>query len=78
MFLSANPTLNTNRETYSGPARPEILQFAAKRLNDAPTVILPVWEGEPKFTEHSYRSFAVDAPSRELILFQNIGDTHAE
>jgi len=78
LFLSANPTLSINRETYSGPARPEILQFAVKRPNDAPELILPVWEGEPKFTEHSYRSFAADAPSRELILFQNIGYTHAE
>ncbi len=49
LFLSANPTLSINRETYSGPARPEILQFAAKRPNNAPELILPVWEGEPKF-----------------------------
>ena len=55
-----------------------MLQFAVKRPNDAPELILPVWKGEPKFTEHSYRSFAADAPSRELILFQNIGYTHTE
>jgi hypothetical protein len=37
-----------------------------------------VWAGQPDFTEHSYRSFAADGPNRELILFQNIGYTHAE
>src|SRR5439155_16768503 len=40
--------------------------------------ILPVWDGAPKFSEHSYRSFAADGPNRELILFQNIDYTHAE
>ncbi len=29
LFLSANPTLNTDPNAYAGPARPEILQFAA-------------------------------------------------
>jgi hypothetical protein len=38
----------------------------------------PVWDGAPKFTEHSYRSFAADGESQELILFQNIDYTHAE
>jgi hypothetical protein len=43
--------------------------------------IQPIWKGAPKvpeFTEHSYRSFAADGERKELILFQNIGDTHAE
>jgi hypothetical protein len=43
-----------------------------------PKPILPVWEGAPKFTEHSYRSFAADGLNGEFILFQNIGYTHAE
>jgi hypothetical protein len=40
--------------------------------------LLPVWDGNPAFTEHSYRSLAVDGANREAILFQNIGYTHAE
>jgi hypothetical protein len=40
--------------------------------------MIPVWSGEPKFTEHSYRSLAADGPNNELILFQNVGYTHAE
>jgi len=78
LLLSANPTLVTNREAYSGPARPEILQFSVKDLKRGPELILPKWEGEPRFTEHSYRSFAADGPAGEFILFQNIDYTHAE
>ncbi len=77
LFLSDNPTL-TPPDTYSGPARPEILQFAASNLNVGFERLLPAWAGTPTFTEHSYRSFAADAARRELILLQNIGYTHAE
>jgi len=77
LFLSANPTL-TPPDTYNGPARPEILQFAVAEPKAPWKQILPEWDGRPKFTEHSYRSFAADGPNRELILFQNIDYTHAE
>jgi hypothetical protein len=78
LFLSANPTLSTNRETYGGPARPEILEFSAKSAGGAFATLVPQWDGQPAFTEHSYRSFAADGPNREFVLFQNIGYTHAE
>lgn len=41
-------------------------------------MLLPVWEGSPSFSEHSYRSFAADGGRGELVLFKNAGDTHAE
>ncbi len=78
LLLSANPTLVTDPEKYSGPARPEILQFSASDPKAPPEKLLPVWDGTPPFTEHSYRSFAADAANSELILFQNIGYGHAE
>ncbi len=77
ILLSVNPTL-TGPGVRRGPARPQILQFDAGRLQEAPEILFPVWEGDPPFTEHSYRSFAVDGPAGELILFQNIGYTHTE
>jgi hypothetical protein len=77
LFLSANPTL-AKAESGGGPARPEILEFQAANPKAPWKTLLPVWDGEPRFTEHSYRSFAADASSRELILFQNIDYTHAE
>jgi len=78
LFLSVNPTLNTDPNTYSGPARPQILQFAARDAGKAERTLLPTWSGTPKFTEHSYRSFAADGPNREMILLQDVGYTHAE
>jgi hypothetical protein len=78
LLLSVNPTLNTDPNAYSGPARPQILQFAAREAGKVERTLLPTWSGSPKFTEHSYRSFAADGPNREMILFQNIGYTHAE
>ncbi|MEO8428908.1 MAG: hypothetical protein ABI651_17570 [Verrucomicrobiota bacterium] len=78
LFLSANPTLKQAGESGGGAARPEILQFSPAKLSAPFETILPVWNGTPRFTEHSYRSFAADAANRELILFQNIDYTHAE
>ncbi len=77
IFLSANPTLAAVN-VYSGPARPEILQFDAAHIENGFQTILPRWDGEPQFTEHSYRSFVADGANRELLLLQNIGYTHAE
>ncbi|UCG47512.1 MAG: hypothetical protein JSU94_18755 [Phycisphaerales bacterium] len=78
LLLSANPTLNTDPNEYSGPARPELLEFSAKDPSRPMRTLMPVWSGQPQFTEHSYRSFAADGANCELILFQNIGYTHAE
>lgn len=78
LFLSANPTLVPDPNAYSGPARPEILQFASDDPSRPGRTLLPGWSGQPRFTEHSYRSLAADGPNRELILFQNIGYGHAE
>ncbi len=77
LFLSDNPTL-TPTDQYSGPARPEVLLFSASDPEAGYQTLLPVWDDDPPFTEHSYRSFAADSENKELILFQNIGYTHAE
>jgi hypothetical protein len=78
LFLSVNPTLSTERDTYSGPARPELLAFNSRDAGGPISRLLPIWEGSPKFTEHSYRSFAADGPNHRLLLLQNIDYTHAE
>ncbi|GMV97167.1 MAG: hypothetical protein AMXMBFR83_15260 [Phycisphaerae bacterium] len=77
VLMSVNPTL-APPDAHAGPARPQILRFDARRPEQPFRTILPVWDGQPAFTEHSYRSFAVDGPLGEYILFQNIGYTHAE
>ncbi|MFA6111396.1 MAG: hypothetical protein WDA75_21780, partial [Candidatus Latescibacterota bacterium] len=34
---------------------------------------LPVWQGAPAFTEHSYRTVAADGPRSEVLYLQNVG-----
>ena len=77
VFLSTNPTL-ASPDSYSGPARPGIYEFQTLAPSEAPRVVVPVWEGEPAFSEHSYRSIATDGELGELILLQNIAYAHAE
>jgi hypothetical protein len=77
LFLSANPTL-TGPEEYDGESRPEILLFNTDDSQMPFERLLPVWSGQPPFTEHSYRSFAADGVRGELILFQNISYDRAE
>ena len=78
LFLSANPTLGKVTETNCGPAQPVIFQFKAGKAKASPKELIPQWQDAPKFTEHSYRSFAADGKAGELILFQNVGYAHAE
>jgi hypothetical protein len=78
LFLSANPTRVEDPTVYSGPSRPELIRFLAKEAGAGFEILPPKWVGTPPFTEHSYRSFAADGPRHELILFQNVGYTHAE
>jgi hypothetical protein len=77
VLLSANPTL-ADPKAHNGPAQPAILEFSAADPKAPFQTILPVWDGQPQFTEHSYRSFAADGSAASLILLQNIGYTHAE
>ncbi len=71
LFLSANPTI-TPPDTYSGPARPEVLRFDASNAKETSVTLKPEWEGAPVFTEHSYRGFGADASGRELLIVNNL------
>lgn len=77
VLVSANPTLSPPDREGGGPARPEVIRFSASGSGQ-PETWLPEWQGSPRFTEHSYRSFAADGQRGEWILFQNIDYTHAE
>ena len=77
LFLSANPTL-TGPEEYNGPSKPGFYVFDSSDPRLGYKQKEPEWDGNPPFTEHSYRSLAADGAANELIIFQNIGYTHAE
>jgi hypothetical protein len=76
-LLQSNNVSLADPKSYSGPARPEILLFKPSDVTKPKETILPVWDGPQKFTEHSYRSFAADGERGEVIIFQNIGDSHS-
>lgn len=78
VLLSANPTLGRPPEPNGGPALPEIYRFPVEGSGEPDSRWQPRWQGQPRFTEHSYRSFAADPFTDSYILFQNIGYTHAE
>jgi dienelactone hydrolase len=78
ILLSSNPTLLPREAAGRGPARPELLLFDAASAASPPRAILPEWAGNAGFSEHSYRSFAADRARGEVILFQDVGFSHAE
>ena len=77
VILSVNPTL-TGSGVRNGPAEPQILQFDTENLQSGYETLTPSWNGNPNFTEHSYRTFTVDGKANEFILFQNTGSSEAE
>ncbi len=70
IFLSVNPTLRPNEEGEF-PAEPQLLRFTASEIEAPYKTILPVWQIEDRFRQHSYRSFVADRSTGDLILFQN-------
>ena len=76
--VSGNPTKGSGAEPNGGPARPELWHWLKPGTASAPERWLPGWKSSPPFREHSYRNLAADGDRSELILFQNIGYTHAE
>jgi len=68
VFLSVNPSTQPPGTMY-GPCKPQVLEFDADNLPDPPKRHLPAWSAEAHFTDHSYRGFAADRRSGELLLF---------
>jgi hypothetical protein len=73
VFLSINPSIEPPGTQY-GHCQPQLLAFDPKALDQPPGVEIPVWDGTPHFTDHSYRGVAFDGPKREL-LWVNIDAT---
>ena len=72
LLVSANPTLSAPG-TYNGPAEPSIARFATTDWSAAPVRELPQWQGQPAFTEHSYRTVSADRDNDEVLYMQNVG-----
>ncbi len=72
LVVSANPTL-TEEGAYSGPARPTAFVFDAANPLSGQRVEQPLWQGEPAFSEHSYRTVVADGQAGQVLYMQNVG-----
>lgn len=70
VFLSITPSIEPPG-THYGRCEPQLLVFDPKDLTRAPKVEPPKWEGNPSFTDHSYRGVASDGETGE-VLWLNI------
>lgn len=78
VYVSTNPAIAAPDGGGTPQIIPQLWQFSATNSASPPVVLAPKWDGTPPFTDHSYRSFAADGEKGELLLFHNIGYTHAE
>lgn len=78
LLMSVNPTLDKDTTKASTLNQPAVLEFSTANPKAPARILQPAWEGNPRFNEHSYRTFAVDREHNEFVLFQNIGYTHSE
>lgn len=69
LFLSSNPSL-AKPGTYTGLSQPTILQFDTARPRAPYSESRPVFRNPPAFRDISYRGFAGDSASGELLAFQ--------
>jgi len=67
LFLSTNPSV-APPGTHYGPCEPHLVEFSAKNPQASPKSLPSHWEGEPRFTDHSYRGIASDAARGEILL----------
>jgi hypothetical protein len=67
VFLSVNPSTEPVGTEY-GPCNPLVLEFDPANLRGPAKKRAPVWADGTYFTDHSYRGFAADGGSGELLL----------
>lgn len=67
LFLSVNPSTEPPGVKY-GPCHPLVLEFNPADLHADPRVNEPAWADDTYFTDHSYRGFAADGVTGELLL----------
>jgi len=72
LLVSANPT-QAEPGVYGGPAEPTVFRFDTTDMKAECRREVPVWEGQPGFTEHSYRTVVGDGPGNEVLYMQNVG-----
>ena len=66
VFLSTNPLIDLAGRR-SGPSDPQIVEFASPTAGAEGITVAVPWAAGHTFTEHSYRGFAVDGETSEIL-----------
>lgn len=66
LYLNVNDSTEPPGTNY-GPCTPYLLKFNPDNAAN-PAKLMPHWEGEPYFTDHSYRGFAADREANQLLM----------
>ena len=53
------------------------MRFDSRDLAAAPQTLEPVWDGQPRFSEHSYRTFTTDRATGDALLINEVGHAGA-
>jgi hypothetical protein len=70
LFLYVNDSTQPPGAMY-GNCQPHLLRFLVKGDTVEQQPVMPVWRGEPYYTDHSYRGYAAD-PAHGQLLMLNI------
>lgn len=68
IYLNVNDSTQPPGTQY-GPCEPALLRFQSPQPPATPARILPQWHGPCNFTDHSYRGFAADRATNQLLMF---------
>lgn len=77
IFLSVNPSTEPVGTKY-GRCEPLVLEFDPSNLSAGAKSLTPAWAEGSYFTDHSYRGFAADGTSGELLLLNINAKTSAQ
>ncbi|MDX9973922.1 MAG: hypothetical protein RBU21_13140 [FCB group bacterium] len=76
LLLNVNDSIMPPGTEY-GPCKPYVMKFTLAEPK-ATVPLMPTWVGEPHFTDHSYRGFAVDSERHELLMLNIDATTSVE
>jgi len=77
LYLYVNDSL-TPVGTQYGACKPYLLRYTLNGAEAKGTPVLPTWDGPAEFTDHSYRGYAADAASKQLVMFNIDAKTSAQ
>ena len=68
LYLYVNDSTQPPGTMY-GQSMPHLLLFSLDGDHSIGTKILPVWDGTPSFSDHSYRGYAANSAGDRLLMF---------